>query len=75
MNKSLFTCCCFPPGAPNTLAKKVDLDIIPQVKGQSIYEYDIETADKPWKIPGKCFYILSTVCTPHIINILILVLE
>ena len=33
--------------------KKVDLDAVPQIKGQSIYEYDLETAlEKPWRMPG-----------------------
>lgn len=42
-------------GAGGSLAqaKKVDLDAVPQIKGQSIYEYDLETAlEKPWRMPG-----------------------
>jgi len=42
-------------GAGGSLAqaKKVDLDAVPQIGGQSIYEYDLEAAvDKPWRMPG-----------------------
>lgn len=44
------------------MAKKVDLDTIPQIKGQSIFEYDLEAADKLWKLPGKCWHQLLNRC-------------
>eukprot|EP00731_Ephydatia_muelleri_P031146 Em0022g660a len=37
--------------AAAVLPRKVDLDAIPQIGGQSIFEYDID-ADKPWRTPG-----------------------
>ena len=56
---TLYLLLLFFPGAPSALTKKVDLDTIPQIKGQSIFEYDTEAADKPWKLPGKCSFLLS----------------
>ena len=37
--------------AAAVLPRKVDLEAIPQIGGQSIFEYDID-ADKPWRTPG-----------------------
>lgn len=33
-------------------AKKVDLDAVPQIGGQSIFEIELDP-EKPWKMPGK----------------------
>ena len=33
--------------------KKIDVDAVPQVGGQSLLDYDLEAADKPWKLPGQ----------------------
>jgi hypothetical protein len=40
--------------APGT-AKKVDLDAVPQIGGQSIFEVELDP-DKPWKMPGILLY-------------------
>ncbi|XP_064405432.1 pre-mRNA 3'-end-processing factor FIP1-like isoform X2 [Halichondria panicea] len=35
------------------VARKVDLETVPQINGQSLLEMDIgEVADKPWRLPG-----------------------
>ncbi len=37
------------------VARKVDLETVPQINGQSLLEMDLgEAADKPWKLPGEC---------------------
>ena len=41
--------------AAAVLPRKVDLDAIPQIGGQSIFEYDID-ADKPWRTPGENYW-------------------
>ena len=33
-------------------AKKVDLDAVPQIGGQSLFEVKLDP-DKPWKMPGQ----------------------
>ena len=51
-------------GAVGSLAqaKKVDLDAVPQIGGQSIYEYDLEaTMDKPWRMPGMKWQVPGSV--------------
>ncbi len=36
------------------MARKVDLETVPQINGQSLLEMDIgEVADKPWRLPGE----------------------
>ncbi len=36
------------------VARKVDLEAVPQVNGQSLLEMDLEdAADKPWRLPGE----------------------
>lgn len=35
------------------VVKKVDVDAVPQVGGQSLLDYDLEAADKPWRLPGN----------------------
>lgn len=37
---------------PTGATKKVDVDAIPQVGGQSLLEFDLEATDKPWRLPG-----------------------
>ena len=32
---------------------KVDLEAIPQIGGQNLYEIDLDSADKPWRLPGN----------------------
>lgn len=32
--------------------KKVDVEAIPQVGGQSLMDFDLDATDKPWKLPG-----------------------
>lgn len=39
-------------GAAPGAAKKVDLDAVPQIGGQSIFEIELDP-DKPWKMPGR----------------------
>ncbi len=34
-------------------AKKVDVDVVPQVGGQSLLDVDLDAADKPWRLPGQ----------------------
>ena len=52
-----------PPSLPPSLltaaggvlsqGKKVDFDTVPQIRGQSIFEFNLEVAaDKPWRMPG-----------------------
>ena len=43
-------------GGTAVLPRKVDLEAIPQIGGQSIFEYDID-ADKPWRTPGKKLWV------------------
>lgn len=35
-------------------SKKVDVDAIPQIGGQSLLEFDLDeaAAEKPWRLPG-----------------------
>ena len=50
---SVYILCSSAAGGSLAQAKKVDLDAVPQIKGQTIYEYDLETAlEKPWRMPG-----------------------
>ena len=37
-----------------SIGKKVDVDAIPQIGGQSLLEYDLDeaVAEKPWRLPG-----------------------
>ena len=41
------------------VAKKVDLDAVPQIAGQSLFEIELDP-EKPWKMPGqsmiKCIF-------------------
>ena len=46
------TCLCCA-GTGGTLARKVDLEAVPQINGQPIFEVDLEAADKPWRLPGE----------------------
>ena len=39
-------------GAAPGAAKKVDLDAVPQIGGQSIFEIELDP-EKPWKMPGR----------------------
>ena len=39
-------------GAAQGVTKKVDLDAIPQVGGQSLLDFDLDATDKPWRLPG-----------------------
>lgn len=33
----------------------MDLETVPQVGGQSLFELELEPlADKPWRMPGEC---------------------
>ena len=53
MLNSVYIFCSSAAGGSLAQAKKVDLDAVPQIKGQTIYEYDLETAlEKPWRMPG-----------------------
>ena len=36
-----------------TAQKKVDVDAVPTIGGQSLYEIDLDSADKPWRLPGE----------------------
>ena len=42
---------CIGGAAPGA-AKKVDLDAVPQIGGQSIFEVELDP-EKPWKMPGR----------------------
>ena len=33
-------------------AKKVDVDAVPTIGGQTLFEIDLDSADKPWRLPG-----------------------
>ena len=45
-------CVCVVGGAAPGAAKKVDLEAVPQIGGQSIFEIELDP-DKPWKMPGR----------------------
>jgi pre-mRNA 3'-end-processing factor FIP1 len=32
--------------------KKVDVEAVPTIGGQSLFEIDLDSADKPWRLPG-----------------------
>ena len=38
-----------------TGAKKVDVEAVPTISGQSLYEIDLDSADKPWRLPGGLY--------------------
>ena len=48
--------------------KKVDVEAVPTIGGQSIFEIDLDSADKPWRLPGVYIY-CTTEYTEHIITI------
>lgn len=50
----IYPCDLFPITGTGALggAKKVDLDTVPQIGGQSIFEVELDP-DKPWKMPGQ----------------------
>ncbi len=53
---------CFLSGTPALpgSGKKVDVDAVPQIGGQSLTDFDLESAmDKPWRMPGMCVYIIK----------------
>ena len=35
-----------------TGAKKVDVEAVPTIGGQTLFEIDLDSADKPWRLPG-----------------------
>lgn len=39
------------------IGKKVDVDAIPQIGGQSLLEFDLEeaAAERPWRLPGMLY--------------------
>ena len=44
---------CAVSGAVPGTGKKVDVDAVPQIAGQSLLELDLEAnAEKPWRLPG-----------------------
>ena len=47
----MYVCVCIGGAAPGA-AKKVDLDAVPQIGGQSIFEVELDP-EKPWKMPGR----------------------
>lgn len=44
--------CIFSTATGSSAIKRVDLDAIPQVGGQSLLDFDLDVTDKPWKLPG-----------------------
>lgn len=36
----------------SSAVKRVDLEAIPQVGGQSLLDFDLDATDKPWRLPG-----------------------
>ena len=46
----------FAAGPVQSSVKKVDVEAIPQVGGQSLLDFDLEAADKPWRLPGLKFH-------------------
>lgn len=46
-------CVCVGASAAPGTGKKIDVDVVPQIGGQSLLEFDLEaSADKPWRLPG-----------------------
>ena len=45
------------------MAKKVDVDAVPQIGGQPLYEVELDP-DKPWKMPGQSviLYVMNIIC-------------
>lgn len=42
-----------PQGGEAAAAQsKLNLDVVGQVDGVSVFDYDVEAADKPWRQPG-----------------------
>ena len=39
------------------MGKKVDVDAIPQIGGQSLLDFDLEeaAAERPWRLPGVIY--------------------
>jgi len=37
-----------------SIGKNVDVDVIPQIGGRSLLEFELDeaAADKPWRLPG-----------------------
>ena len=46
----------------------MDVEAVPTIGGQSIFEIDLDSADKPWRLPGVYIY-CTTEYTEHIITI------
>ena len=40
---------------PLTGQKKVDVEAVPTIGGQNLYEIDLDSAEKPWRLPGNHF--------------------
>lgn len=47
-----YTRMTIPPGGASAQLKKVDLDAVPTLAGQSLYDVDLDATDRPWRMPG-----------------------
>lgn len=54
--------CVCSAATGSSAVKRVGLDAIPQVGGQSLMDFDLDATDKPWRLPGLWGESSQTVC-------------